>query len=213
MDSPLWIYLIGLSAQIFYVGRVLVQWIASEKSRRVESPGVFWIMSIIGSMILFFYGYLRRDVSIIFGECLSYYIYMWNIEAKGLYRKVPRALIWLQALFPAIILCLMVRSTDFTGLFLHSEDLPLKLMVFGILGQLIYKMRFVYQLVYSYRHGESSLPLGFWLMAVTGSLMIIIYGIIRHDWVLVLGQFGIVASVRNIMIWFSEHKDKNDTTV
>jgi len=213
MDSPLWIYLIGLSAQLFYVGRVLVQWIASEKSHRVESPGLFWIMSIMGSMILFLYGYLRKDVSIIFGECLSFYIYMWNISAKGLYKRVPKVLIVLQALFPVILICAMVKSIDFTTLFLRNEDLPLKLMIFGIIGQFIYKMRFVYQLLYSYRHGESSLPLGFWIMAVTGSLMIIIYGLIRHDWVLVVGQFGIVASIRNIMIWFSDHKKKENETV
>ncbi len=209
MDSPLWIYLLGLSAQIFYVGRVLVQWYASEKAHRVESPGLFWIMSIIGSMILFVYGYLRKDASIIFGECLSYYIYMWNISAKGLYKKVPKVLIVLQALFPLIVIAAIFRSIDFTGTFLHNGQMPAALLCFGMLGQFVYKMRFVYQLVYSYRHGESSLPLGYWLMAVAGSLMIIIYGLIRHDWVLVIGQFGIVPSLRNIMIYFSaKQKDE-----
>ena len=50
------------------------------------------------------------------------------------------------------------------------------------------------------KHKESLLPLPFWIIAVIGSLMIIIYGAIRHDWVLILGQVGIVASIRNIMI-------------
>jgi len=35
---------------------------------------------------------------------------------------------------------------------------------------------------------------------VTGSLMIIVYGIFRQDWVLVIGQVGIYASFRNIII-------------
>ena len=96
MDSPLWIYLIGLSAQLFYVGRVLVQWLLSEKRGRVESPALFWILSIAGSMLLFFYGYLRKDLSIITGEFVSYYIYMWNIGVKGMYRRIPKWLVWLQ---------------------------------------------------------------------------------------------------------------------
>ena len=69
-------------------------------------------------------------------------------------------------------------------------------------------MRFVYQWLYSVKKGQSLLPLSFWVIAIVGSLLIIIYGIIRHDWVLILGQFGIIASARNIMIGLS-NKIKN----
>lgn len=212
MDSPLWIYLIGLSAQVFYTGRVLVQWYLSEKHHRVESPAIFWIFSIIGSMILFFYGWLRNDFSIIFGEFLSYYIYMWNINAKGIYKKTPRIVPIIQALIPMIVLCALMHDIPrFAQNFLKSEDVPLKLLMFGTAGQFIYKMRFVYQWIYSYRHKESLLPLTFWIIAVIGSAMIITYAIIRHDWVLLIGQFGIIASLRNIMIALKpgNNKEKN----
>ena len=69
-----------------------------------------------------------------------------------------------------------------------------------MLGQFTYEIRSLYQLIYSYRRKESFLPLGHWVLAVVGALMIITYGVIRHDWVLVIGQFGIVFSIRNIMI-------------
>ncbi|MBQ3881144.1 MAG: lipid-A-disaccharide synthase N-terminal domain-containing protein, partial [Bacteroidales bacterium] len=49
--------------------------------------------------------------------------------------------------------------------------------------------------------GTSSLPLGFWIISIIGSATIIIYGIIRKDPVLILGQsFGFVAYIRNIII-------------
>ena len=208
MDSPFWIYCIGFSAQIFYTGRVLVQWYLSEKHHRVESPGAFWVLSIIGSMILFVYGILRQDFSIIFGELLSYYIYMWNISAKGLYTRVPRIVPVLQALLPVVACALLFKDIPgFAQNFLRNEDVPLKLLILGTAGQFIYKMRFVYQWIYSVRRKESVLPLAFWAIAVTGSLLIIIYGIIRHDWVLVLGQFGIIASIRNIIIALSADKE------
>ena len=73
-----------------------------------------------------------------------------------------------------------------------------------MLGQFTYEIRSLYQLIYSYRKGESFLPLGHWVLAVVGALMIITYGLIRHDWVLVVGQFGIVVSVRNIMLYVDE---------
>lgn len=208
MDSPFWIYCIGFSAQIFYTGRVLVQWYLSEKHHRVESPGAFWVLSIIGSMILFVYGILRQDFSIIFGELLSYYIYMWNIRAKGLYKRVPRIVPVLQALLPVVACALLFKDIPgFAQNFLRNEDVPLKLLILGTAGQFIYKMRFVYQWIYSVRRKESVLPLAFWIIAVTGSLLIIIYGIIRHDWVLVLGQFGIIASIRNIIIALSADRE------
>lgn len=210
MNSPLWIYCIGLLAQVFFTARVLVQWYLSEKRHRVESPPIYWILSIIGSMILFFYGWLRKDFSIIFGEFLSYYIYMWNIGAHGMYGKMPRIVPILQGLIPIAVGIALFRDIPaFASGFLRNEDVPLALLLFGTFGQFIYKMRFIYQWAYSYKHKTSVLPMNFWLIAVAGSLMIIIYGIIRHDWVLVIGQFGIIASIRNIMIGLSSRKKEN----
>lgn len=201
MDSPFWVYCIGLSAQVFYTGRVLVQWYLSEKHHRVESPDLFWIFSIIGSMILFFYGWLRQDFSIIFGEFLSYYIYMWNIGIKGIYKKIPKIVQIVQFLIPIVVGIALARDFPrFAQTFFKSDDMPLRLLLLGMAGQFIFKMRFVYQLIYGLKHKESALPLTFWIIAVIGSSIIIIYGLIRHDWVLVLGQFGIIASIRNIMI-------------
>ena len=209
MDSPLWIYCVGISAQVFYTGRVFVQWYLSEKHGRVESPALYWILSIIGSMILFFYGWLRNDFSIIFGEYLSYYIYMWNIKAKGLYAKTPKIVPIIQVLLPVVVsIALFKDIPQFAQTVLKDDDVPLRLLILGTAGQFIYKMRFVYQWLYSVKKGQSLLPLSFWVIAIVGSLLIIIYGIIRHDWVLILGQFGIIASARNIMIGLS-NKIKN----
>jgi lipid-A-disaccharide synthase-like uncharacterized protein len=65
-------------------------------------------------------------------------------------------------------------------------------------------MRTVYQLVYSYKRHRSILPLGHWVLGVVGSVMIIAYGIIRHDWVLAIGQFSIVFTFRNLMLSIEE---------
>lgn len=211
MDSPFWIYAIGLSAQVFYTGRIFVQWYLSEKHHKVESPSLFWVLSIIGSMIMFLYGCLRSDFSIIFGELFTYYIYMWNIGAKGLYAKVPGIVPVLQALIPvAAVVYLMRDIPRFAETFLRNDEIPMGLLLFGTAGQVVFKSRFIYQWFHGIRHKESELPLPFWIIAVVGSLMIIIYGAIRHDWVLILGQFGIVASIRNIMIALKYDKSNDN---
>lgn len=205
--------LIGLLAQVFYTARILVQWIRSEKSRRIESPLLFWVFSIIGSTLLFVYGWLRHDFSIIFGEFLSFYIYLWNLRTKGL-ADMLRIPSWLmRALYLIPVVCIAYVANDFPNFtrdFLRNEDVPVYALVWGSLGQFIYKMRFVYQWYYSHKRKESLLPLRFWYIAVTGSLMIICYGIFRQDWVLVIGQVGIYASFRNIVIGRHQKQTDND---
>ena len=90
MDSPLWVYLLGLAGMAIYGVRIVVQWYLSEKAHEVVSPGIYWVMSSIGAIVLYIYGWLRKDFSIIFGESIGYYIYMWNIAIMGLYKNTPR---------------------------------------------------------------------------------------------------------------------------
>ena len=101
MTSPLWVYAIGFVGMALYGVRLFVQWYMSEKAHKVVSPGIYWVLSSIGAVILYIYGWLRKDFSIIFGESVGYYIYMWNISIMGLYKKVPRIVVIVQALFPA----------------------------------------------------------------------------------------------------------------
>lgn len=209
---------IGLLAQVFFSARILVQWIKSERAHRIESPTLFWLFSVIGSVLLFTYGWLRDDFSIIFGEFLSFYIYLWNLKAKGLYDRLRQmsqwllVLPWLLAVLPIVLLCFIgLHADDFSQHFLRNEKVPLYALLWGSAGQFIYKMRFLYQWYYSFRHRQSLLPLTFWWMAVVGSAMIIIYGIYRQDWILCLGQIGILASIRNIIIGRLQVATKKET--
>lgn len=196
-----YILVIGLCAQFFYTARALVQWILSEKNKRIESPALFWVFSILGSTLLLIYGWLRSDFSILFGELLSFYIYIWNLKAKRLFGPRTGWMPHVLALVPVLIIALMLQDTEsFMDTFLFNHDIPLWAVCWGTIGQFIYKMRFVYQWYYSARRGESLLPVTFWYLATIGSLLIITYGIYRLDYVLILGQLGIVASIRNIMI-------------
>lgn len=202
-----YIIYIGFLAQFFFTSRILVQWVKSERSHQIESPTLFWVLSMLGSSLLFLYGWLRNDFSIIVGELLSYYIYLWNLKAKGVYQYVKERfkgfvfLTWLIAVLPLFLVAYVgLNLSSFTTLFLKNESVPLYALIWGTVGQLIYKGRFIYQWYYSYKRHESVLPLTFWWMAVCGSLMIIIYGIFRKDIILIIGQFGIVASIRNIII-------------
>ena len=53
---------IGLTGQLLFTGRMLIQWFTSEKSKRSVVPVSFWWMSLIGATMLLIYFIWRRDI-------------------------------------------------------------------------------------------------------------------------------------------------------
>ena len=164
------IYIIGFLAQICFSGRLLFQWILSERAKRVVSPSIFWLLSLLGSYLLFFYGWLRDDFAIILGQLISYYIYIWNLDIKNDWQKIPRPIRYILIATPFLAIGYMfTESRAFISQFFQNEKVPLWLLVYGSLGQIVFTLRFVYQWIYSRRRHESMLPLGFWLISLSGS--------------------------------------------
>lgn len=210
MGTSLLTLSIGFLAQGLFSARLLVQWLLSERARRVLSPSLFWILSVAGAYLLCLYGWLRDDFSIVVGQFLSYYIYLWNLKVKGVWPKIPRMFRSVLGLTPVLALCLVAgRADDCFVRFFHNADVPLWLLLWGTAGQVLFTMRFVYQWLYSRRQGESRLPVGFWLISLAGALFIVSYGFIRQDVVLMVGQsFGIVAYMRNLMLCRKDNHNK-----
>ena len=195
------IYVIGFLAQVFF-SRILLQWILSERAKKVISPAIFWQLSIVGSYLLFVYGWLRDDFAIILGQIISYYIYIWNLDKKHQWKKLPFIIRTLLLLTPvAAILYMLKDACAFVDQFFRNEKIPLWLLVYGSMGQIIFTLRFVYQWIYSKRKDESLLPIGFWVISLLGALIIVSYAIYRRDPVLILGQStGLIAYSRNIYL-------------
>lgn len=210
MGTHWMIVAIGLLAQMFFSARILVQWVLSERARQVLSPSIFWVLSLAGSYLLCLYGWLRDDFSIILGQFIAYYIYLWNLNSKGLWRRLHVTLRGVLVLTPMVAAVFMLRDVRaFIDTFFRNEDVPLAMLLFGSAGQVIFTLRFVYQWWYSRRHGASVLPAGFWIISLVGSAIIVTYGAFRYDIVLILGQsFGLVSYSRNLYLWY--HSNTND---
>jgi lipid-A-disaccharide synthase-like uncharacterized protein len=196
------IYVIGFLAQVFFSARILLQWILSERAKKVISPAIFWQLSIVGSYLLFVYGWLRDDFAIILGQIISYYIYIWNLDKKHQWKKLPFIIRTLLLLTPVVAILYMLKDASaFVDQFFRNEKIPLWLLVYGSMGQIIFTLRFVYQWIYSKRKDESLLPIGFWVISLLGALIIVSYAIYRRDPVLILGQStGLIAYSRNIYL-------------
>ena len=196
------IYVIGFLAQVFFSARILLQWILSERAKRVISPTIFWQLSILGSYLLFLYGWMRHDFAIILGQLISYYIYIWNLDKKQHWRQLPLVLRVIFLATPLVAIGYVLKDIPaFVDKFFFNDKIPLWLLIYGSLGQIIFSLRFIYQWIYSKRKDESLLPVGFWIISLVGSLIIVSYAIYRLDPVLILGQStGILAYSRNIYL-------------
>lgn len=196
------IYSVGFFAQLLFSGRLILQWVLSEKSKKVLTPSLFWWLSLLASFLLFVYGYLREDFAIMLGQTLTYFIYIRNLQLQGQWKKTPKSLQWFLFLFPVIIVIYSFNnnSYDIDKLF-RNDAIPLWLLAWGSIAQIIFTLRFVYQWLYSEKNKASSLPFGFWLLSLVGSIMILIYAVFRKDPVLLVGHLmGAIIYIRNIAI-------------
>ncbi len=206
------VFSIGFLAQILFSARQLTQWIASEKAGRILSPLLFWQLSIVASFLLMVYGILRNDLAIILGQIITYGVYIRNLHYHKFWSKVPQLLRILAFVFPGLAIgWLLAGDTYNIHKLFTNRAISWPLMVWGVIGQCVFTFRFVYQWLYSEKRKQSILPLGFWLISITGSIMVLSYATFRKDPVLFVGQlFGVVVYSRNIVLGLRHRRPPRD---
>lgn len=198
--QDLLIYGLGFFAQSLFGARTIIQWIKSEREGRVVSPTLFWIFSLNASFLFLIYGVLRNDIVILLGQTLSYYIYVRNLQLKGFWKKIPFA--GRVVLLPLPLLLFLwvgfFSPQSFNKIF-SNADFTDSFIILGSIGQLLLNLRYLYQWYHSEKVKQSILPLGFWVISAIASVMVVVYGLYRHDPVLLVAQgLGLIAYLRNI---------------
>jgi len=75
-----WWLLLGFGGQVVFMGRFVIQWLASERHRRSVIPVSFWYLSIAGALVLFAYALHRRDPVFVAGQGVGVAIYLRNLQ-------------------------------------------------------------------------------------------------------------------------------------
>jgi lipid-A-disaccharide synthase-like uncharacterized protein len=70
---------IGLLGQVLFTGRMVVQWLVSEKKKQSVVPTSFWWMSLIGASMLITYFIWRKDIVGFLGQGTGWLIYGRNL--------------------------------------------------------------------------------------------------------------------------------------
>ena len=80
-------------------------------------------------------------------------------------------------------------------------------LVFGVLAQFLFAARFLVQWIASERAGRSVIPFAFWGFSIAGGLMTLVYGFVRREPVIIVGQLAAtVIYIRNVMLILRERR-------
>lgn len=196
------VHAIGYIAQGLFSSRFLIQWISSEKAGKVLAPTLFWQISLIASFLFIFYSILIKDVSILLGQVLGYYIYVRNLRLKNSWRILPLYFRYLVVAIPVISLAILLFGGDYSFSSMLKFNTNGAILFWGLLGQVIFSCRFIYQWYYSEKVKKSVLPLGFWIFSIIGSVIISTYSFYLELYPILIGHlFGLVLYSRNIVIY------------
>ncbi|NLB92650.1 MAG: lauroyl acyltransferase [Bacteroidales bacterium] len=78
-DVPLFIMIWGSAGQIIFTFRFIYQWIYSEKRSDSFLPLGFWIISTVGSLMIFSYAIYRLDPVLFAAHSIGIFVYVRNI--------------------------------------------------------------------------------------------------------------------------------------
>jgi lipid-A-disaccharide synthase-like uncharacterized protein len=86
-------------------------------------------------------------------------------------------------------------------------------LAFGLVAQLFFTARFLVQWISSERAGKSVMPVAFWFFSMGGGLMTLVYGAVKREPVIIVGQsLATIIYVRNIML-IMKHRASGSETV
>lgn len=81
----------GFGAQALFTGRMLIQWIATERAKTSTVPTAFWWLSLSGGLMLLVYFLRRGDPVGVVGQLFGVVVYARNLLFIYRPRPIPPA--------------------------------------------------------------------------------------------------------------------------
>ncbi len=76
---PDWLILWGSLGQVVFTLRFVVQWLESEKRNQSVLSNAFWGISLVGSIMILSYAFLRKDPVLLIGQLTGSILYTRNL--------------------------------------------------------------------------------------------------------------------------------------
>lgn len=210
-----WLYPLGYIAQLAFGLRFLQQWLASEKQGKSIITIGFWVLSLVGNILLLIHAFIQLQFHLCVIQICNAVISWRNLNLMQK-TKQPANL--------KTVIALMIGLTALTGLLFIVQGyfrtngviewfrLPtwngeavrqvgFTWHLVGITGMLLFASRFWVQWWSAEKRHQSYLGLPFWWLSLVGAGLTIIYSLYIGDPVNIIGPaFGLIPYIRNMML-------------
>lgn len=188
---------IGIIGAIIFFGRFYIQWIWSEKLGRSVIPIVFWYMSSIGSILLLGYGvYILSPVGVV-SYGFNLLVYARNLI--HIWRKQNKLTSFRYYFTHGLVLFALIISTIVVGYVFYQKFFHVREMAkphairyslwifFGLMGQILFALRFLIQWLATEVKKQSVIPPIFWYLSLIASFLQIISYSFQKEWLYAIG--------------------------
>lgn len=86
------------------------------------------------------------------------------------------------------------------------------LAILGFSAQALFASRFIIQWIASERRKQSHIPIHFWYLSIGGGLLMGVYGLLRRDPVIILGQAPAMIIYARNLILIHRHRNAQSAT-
>lgn len=168
----------GFVGQALFAGRVIYQWIASERAGHPVVPRGYWALSLVGAAFVLVYSVGKHNLVFVMSVLPGAVIAYMNMRIRG--KSSRRELApWAVALLALVGWTVWAQDKLRVG--------PPVWAAIGLVGSIMWSLRHFFQWWVSERRGTPTLPLSFWLLSLVGGLFLLAYACSRLDPVMIAG--------------------------
>jgi len=188
--------LFGYIAQLAFGLRFFVQWLHAEREQKSVTPKSFWLLSIIGNILLYIYSMHQLQFAMSLMQSQNMILSLRNLNLQGPKEKQLPFISVVAALILSLVATYSYFSYFSFNWTLHFSS-PVHL--FGSIGIACFGMRFWVQWWQQEQQKEGQLTESFWWISLVGAIISMLYFLILADWANFIGPFlSIIPYSRNL---------------
>lgn len=178
--SGAWLAL-GAFGQLVFTGRVLWQWLASERAGEVVVPRGYWQASLLASVCVALYAARLADPVFLAGPILSVIVFSRNLALERRQAGEAPASEGGRARLLALAALLVVLALVAAANRQRGEAVPAAWLTLGLSGYVLWSLRNVVQWWHAERAGQGVLPASYFALGLVGSCLLLLYALSRRD--------------------------------
>jgi len=216
-DWRLFLYNIGFLSSLAFGGRILLQWVISERSKESVVPKAFWQLSFCGNVLLMVHSLIQVQFHVFIiqtGNALISWRNLNLLKTPGQQaspKNVIFALISALSVSAALFFIMNIYGhsgattwfRDPSNIWFSPIGRPVSMAwhICGCVGLILFSSRFWIQWWCAEKQKTSYLGPLFWWISLVGDLLMLVYFARIKDPVNLIGPiFGLIPYIRNLML-------------